>query len=619
MTNSTKETKLFAEFPPTSTQEWEEKIQKDLKGADYDRKLIWKTIENFSVKPYYRSEDLSNLKHLSYFPGEFPFVRGNKTNNNNWYIRQYIIVSNDVKLANNKAIEILTKGINSIAFIVKDKKELSFNDIALLIKDIDLNKTEINFVKASHAQTVINYIKENKLTTINGSVNFDPLAKLISTGNFCSSEDEVFNLAKEIIVSSKGLQNFKSIGINGEFFNHAGASIVQELAFSLSMANQYLTKLTVENNIDEIAPKMKFTFGVSSNYFLEIAKYRAARMLWAKIVEAYNPENKESAKMYIHAITSQWNQTIYDPYVNVLRGTSESMSAIIAGVDSLSVTPFNISYEKATDFSERIARNTQIIIKEESYFDKIVDPAGGSYYIENLTNSIAENAWDLFKEIENKDGFIAAFKEGFIQEKVSETANKRNLNIATSKEIVLGTNKYPNSLEKMDKKFGIGTILTQDKKDDKAIAEPLNFYRGAQEIELLRLKTDRSEKEPKVFLFNIGDITMRKARAGFTSGFFACAGFDIIDNNGFDTVDEGVKEATKNKADIVVICSSDAEYGELAPEIYNKLNKEAIIVVAGYPKAIIDDLKSAGIKHFIHIKTNLLDTLSGFQKDLGIE
>jgi len=617
MTNKTKETKLFKEFPPISTQEWEDKIKQDLKGADYDRKLIWKTIEGFNVKPYYRSEDLKNLKHLSYLPGEFPYVRGNKTNNNNWHVRQDIIVT-DIEEANKKAIDILTKGVDSIAFIVRDKEELRFNDISTLLKDIDLNITEINFVGAMHAQTIINYIKENNLTTINGSVDFDPLAKLISTGNFCASEDKVLNLANEIIKTSRELKNFRTIGVNGELFNHAGASIVQELAFALSMGNHYLANLS-SNKIDEIASKMKFTFGISSNYFMEIAKFRAARMLWAKIVEAYGLENKESAKMNIHAITSQWNQTIFDPYVNTLRGTTESMSATIAGVDSLSITPFNVSFEEASEFSERIARNTQIILKEESYFDKIVDPAGGSYYIENLTNSIAENAWELFKEIENKNGFSAAFKAGIIQEKIKETANKRNLNIATRKEIFLGTNQYPNALEKKDKDFDINSIFTDNKKDDNTIAEPLNLYRGPQEIELLRLKTEKNNTTPKVFLFNIGDITMRKARAGFSSGFFACAGFDIIDNNGFETVDEGIKEAKENKADIIVICSSDAEYTELAPEIFNKLNKEAIIVVAGYPKAIIDDLKAAGIKHFIHVKSNLLDTLSGFQKELGIE
>jgi methylmalonyl-CoA mutase len=341
-------------------------------------------------------------------------------------------------------------------------------------------------------------------------------------------------------------------------------------------------------------------------------------MLWAKIVEAYEPKNKEVAKMNIHAVTSKWNQTIYDPYVNMLRGTTESMSAILSGIDSLTVTPYDVPFEKPTDFAERIARNTQIILKEESYFDKVVDPAGGSYYIENLTASIAEHAWNLFKDTENQGGYIEAFKAGFIQEKVNETANKRNHNIASRKEVILGVNQYPNASEKMDAKYDAGTIITQVHKRDDAIAEPLKPYRGAEEIELLRLKTDQSAKTPKVFLLTIGNPAMRKARAGFASGFFACAGFDIIDNIGFDSVEEGVQAAMKQKSDIVVVCSSDDEYPEVAPAVFEQIGNKAITVVAGYP-ACVDDLKAKGIKHFIHIKSNLLETLKGFQKELGIE
>ena len=384
------------------------------------------------------------------------------------------------------------------------------------------------------------------------------------------------------------------------------------------MGNQYLNLLTDKGlDIDTVAQNIKFNFGVSSNYFMEIAKFRAARMLWAKIVEAYEPNNKEVAKMNIHAATSKWNQTIYDPYVNMLRGTTESMSAAIAGVDSLSVTPFNKAFEESTVFSDRIARNTQTILKEESYFDKIVDPAGGSYYIENLTNSIAEHAWKLFREIEEKGGYVEAFKTGFIQEQVKESANKRNLNIATRRDILLGTNQYPNALERADDKITADIVISKSSKRDDVIAEPIKPYRGAEQMELVRLKTDKANETPKVFLLTIGDLTMRKARAGFASGFFACAGFEIIDNSGFKSVEEGVKAAMEQKANIVVVCSSDDEYTEIAPAVLEKLDGKAITVVAGYPKSI-DDLKSKGIKHFIHMKSNLIETLQGFQAELGI-
>jgi len=382
------------------------------------------------------------------------------------------------------------------------------------------------------------------------------------------------------------------------------------------MGNQYLNLLTEKGlDVDTVAENMKFNFGVSTNYFMEIAKFRAARMLWAKIVEAYQPNNLEVAKMNIHASTSKFNQTIYDPYVNMLRGTTESMSATIAGVDSLSVTPFNKAFESSTEFSDRIARNTQILLKEESYFDKIADPSGGSYYIENLTNSVAEHAWKLFQDIEAKGGYVEAFKAGFIQDQVTESANKRNMNIATRREILLGTNQYPNALEKIEANIK-EQCCTSTKRDD-AIAEPIKKYRGSEQMETLRLKTERAKETPKVFLLTIGDLTMRKARAGFASGFFACAGFELIDNLGFKSVEEGVKAAMDQKASIVVVCSSDDEYTEAAPAVLEQLGDKAITVVAGYPKSV-DELKAKGLKHFIHMKSNLVETLQGFQNELGI-
>ncbi len=623
MADKTKQ-KLFEEFPPVSSQEWKDKIIADLKGADFDKKLVWRTIEGFSVQPYYRAEDLENLKHLKYVPGEFPYVRGNKTKSNTWFIRQNIDAKDAVK-ANKKALDILMKGVDSLGFDVTCKEEFSSKDFETLIKDISIADIELNIVGAAAAHPFMDFLRakiedENiNKNELKGSVGFDPMAHLTLNGNFCKAQSEVFDTAKELIEKAKDLPKFRTIGVNGEMFCNAGATIVQELAFALAMGNQYLNLLTEKGlDIDTVAENIKFNFGVSSNYFLEIAKFRAARMLWAKIVEVYQPNNLEVAKMNIHATTSKFNQTIYDPYVNMLRGTTESMSATIAGVDSLSVTPFNKAYETETEFSDRIARNTQILLKEESYFNKITDPAGGSYYIENLTNSIAEHAWKLFQEIEAKGGYVEAFKAGFIQEQVTESANKRLINVANRREILLGTNQYPNALEKMDSKINEETVISKSSKRDDAIAEPIKPFRAAEQMEMLRLKTDRAKETPKVFLLTIGDLTMRKARAGFASGFFACAGFEVIDNLGFASVDEGVKAAMDQKANIVVVCSSDDEYTEAAPAVLEQLGDKAITVVAGYPKSI-EELKAKGLKYFIHVKSNLIETLQGFQEELGIK
>jgi methylmalonyl-CoA mutase len=361
---------------------------------------------------------------------------------------------------------------------------------------------------------------------------------------------------------------------------------------------------------------MQFVFAVGSNYFMEIAKLRAARMLWAKIVDAYKPKDKNYCKTFIHVVTSTWNKTLYDPYVNMLRSTTEAMSAALGGADSITVNPFDSVYKDSDEFSERIARNIQIILKEEAHFDKVSDPAGGSYYIENLTNSIAEKAWELFINIQEKGGFLEAFKEGYIQDIIDETVQKRDMNIAMRKEVILGTNQYPNFAEKADKDLNTDRIFSVSTKVG-VIGKPLKLYRGAEVFEQLRLRTDRAEFTPKVFLLKAGNLAMRQARAQFAANFFGCAGFDIEDNLGYDKLENGVNDAFKYAANIVVLCSSDEEYELLAPEAYKLLDSNAILVIAGNP-ACKEKLEEIGIKYFIHVKTNLLESLTMFQKTLGI-
>jgi len=345
---------------------------------------------------------------------------------------------------------------------------------------------------------------------------------------------------------------------------------------------------------------------------MEIAKFRAARLLWAKIVEAYDPNSK--VIMNIHAETISWNMTVYDSFVNILRSTSEAMSAGIAGIDSMTVIPYNSIYEPANKLSERIARNTQIILQEESYMDKVIDPSAGSYYIESLTDAIISEGWKLFCEVESKGGYIAAFKSGFVQSRIKEVAQKRELNIATRREVLLGTNQYPDWNEKRN-----SAPLTEERcscsKDRDSVAESLKIIRGSAAFEEIRLKTDLSGKTPKVFMLTIGHLAMRLARSQFACNFFACAGFEVIDNKGFKTIEEGVKEAISKKADIVVLCSSDEEYATLAPVCFENLGNKAIFVVAGLP-ACAEELKAKGIKYFIHVRSDMLETLKEFQKIL---
>ena len=615
--------KLFNEFPPISTQQWEDLIRKDLKGADYEKKLIWKTNEGIKVKPYYRAEDTEKLPWKNLFPGDFPFIRGNKTANNYWEINQDI-EDREISQSNKIALDALAKGATSIGFIIKDKT-LKKSDFDNLIKDISIDCINFNLYCNGNAlgliDFVLDHIKQHNLNSqiMNGSVLCDPLSILTKTGNWITNEESDFKEIKYLLDNAKAnLPLYRVIGVNGGVFKDAGASVVHELAYTLSMASEYINRLTdMGLTIDELASRMQFNFDVSSNYFIEIAKIRAFRFLWSKLVEAYKPKNKNSAKAYIHSTTGKWNMTIYDPYVNVLRATTECMSAIIAGTDSLSVTPFDEPYKPSDNFSERIARNIQIVLKEEAYFDRVIDPAAGSYYIENLTDSLAEEAWKLFLKIENEEGYVSSLKKNIVQTEIETASNKRINDIATRRETLLGTNQYPNFNEIAMNCIETGIQENQAKPNSNSIIKPIKILRGAEAFEELRLRTEKSGKKPKVFMLTIGNLGMRLARSQFSSNFFALAGFEVIDNNGFVTTIEGVNAAMAAKADIIVLCSSDDEYATLAPEAYQMINNKAILVVAGSPICQAE-LETKGIKNFISTRSNILETLKFYQKQLKI-
>lgn len=615
-----KEKKLFSEFPPISTKEWEEKIITDLKGADYEKKLIWKPIEGFKVQPYYRAEDLKNLEYLNTVPGEFPFMRGNKKANN-WIVR-FDIETGDIEEANTIALNGLKNGANAIGF--NADKVTSTENMETLLQGIDLEKTEINFLSSkSFSQTIDLFIEEIGRQNIDkdnvkGSINYDPINHLALTGKLCKNEEETFEdsakLFKNII---EELPNFKAITINGNLFHNSGGSIIQELAYGLASGNEYLSRLTSTGlNIEHILPGLLFSFAIGSNYFMVIAKFRAARLLWSKITEQYKSNDHNSQKMNIHAVTSLWNKTIYDPYVNILRNTTEGMSASIGGINSMTINPFDITYKESDEFSRRNARNTQLILKEESYLDKIADPAGGSYYIENLTDSIAAASWKKFKDIEENGGLIQLLQKGIIKEEIEATAQKRDMDIAQRKTSILGTNQYPNINETMLDK--IKRTLDSDNKG-------LNPYRGAEAFEDIRLATEKHTKEtgkrPGVFLLTMGNLAMRKARATFSENFFGCAGYEIFDNPGFKNTDEAINAALDSEKEIVVICSSDDEYSEIVPILIKGIKSKkphTLIVVAGFPKEKIEEFKNEGVDDFIHVRKNVLETLIDFNKKLGI-
>lgn len=602
--SNTKE-KLFGEFQAPTKQEWLDKIAVDLKGADFQKRLVWKTPEGFSVQPFYQRDDVERLSTPYSMPGEFPFVRGNKKNDNTWYIRQEI-EADDAKVANAKALDILNKGIDSLSFTIPGDS-VSAEFVETLLKDIYCDCVELNFNTCKRhsvelAEILVAYFEKKGYDKekIVGSIDWDPMDKILQG----KPVDHIMNVmntyAVPLVNTLKDYPNFRCITVNAVTLNNKGAYCMQELGYALAWGNEYMQQLT-DAGVDATlaAKKIKFNMGISENYFMEIAKFRAGRMLWAEIVKQYNPQCDCACQMIVNAITTEYNMTIFDAHVNLLRSQTETMSAALAGVHSIVVTPFDAAYEKPDDFSERIARNQQLLLKEECHFNIVVDPSAGSYYIETLTESLAKEAWKEFLAVEEKGGFLEAIKSGAVQEDIDATNAKRHTLAAQRREFILGTNQFPNFNEKSEGK------------------RPLNNTRLAADFENLRLATEGAAKQPVAFMLTIGNLVWRQARAQFSCNFLATAGYKVIDNLGFPTVEEGVEAAMKANADIVVLCSSDEEYAEYAVPAFKALNNRAMFVVAGAPECM-EDLKKEGIENFIHVKVNQLETLKEFNAKLGI-
>lgn len=625
-----KEQKLFTGFPEVTTERWEEVITADLKGADYQKKLVWKTAEGFNVRPYYRAEDLKAVNHLESKAGEFPYVRGTKECNK-WRVHQTIAVDCPAE-ANAKAIKMVAGGVTSLGFTITNK-EFTPAQLDALLAGIDIKAVELVFcgcATRSLAEMMIEKAQAMSLDIEEARFSFiiDPIITRLSLkGTFgcCPDGSKCLGTIKELIEKAGQYKRMRFIGVGGHHFHNSGSTIVQELAFTLAAAHEYVVKLMEAGlPIDKVAPSIRFSMGVSSNYFMEIAKFRAARLLWATIIKPYNPSRGCSSKMFAHAVTSKWNITAYDPYVNMLRATTEAMSATIAGVHSLEVLPFDAAFEAPTEFSARIARNAQLLLKHEAHFDNVTDPAGGSYYIETLTQSIAEQAWSLFKQVEEMGGYIEAFKAGFIQQTIEASAAAKDKNIATRRQTLLGTNQYPNFTEVADSAVSMNDVTRGAKSCScgctsgaETAVKALQPYRGAMAFEQVRLAVDRSGKAPQAFMLTAGALSMARARAQFACNFFGCAGIRVVDNNHFATIEEGVKAALEAKAQIVVLCSSDDDYAELAPRAKALLGDKAILVIAGAP-ACAEELEAKGIKNFISVKSNVLETLKFYLKELGI-
>ena len=465
---------LGQDFPPVATATWEAAIQKDLKGADYEKKLVWRSDEGLAVRPYYRSESIADLAgQTGSLPGQFPFVRGS---GKAWEIDQHAVPAADA--------------------------------------------------------------------------------------------------------------------IRADLLLESGADAIQQLGIALAAGVERLTQLCENRPVDVAAREVEFVFAVGSTYFFEIAKLRGARMVWAQAVKAFAPSDPDSCRMRLHVRTALLNKSLCDPYTNVLRVTTEAMSAALGGCEALTVQPFG--------FDEHIALGVQRVLAEEAHLNVVADPAGGSYYIETLTASLAREGWKLFRRIEAAGGYSKALAAGWLAEEVAKTRAAREKAVSSRRKALVGVNNYPDLNEK---------ALEIDRQSATGVA-PFPTFRLAEPFEKIRQRTQRHVREtghvPKALLLKRGDVKMRTARANFALNFFGCAGFEIAES----------EEYAGTKANLVVLCSSDPEYLAFAQEVCAAVRVP--VVVAGNPKDQIDALKAAGVEGFIHIGSDAVETLTDWQNRLGV-
>lgn len=627
---------------------WKSEIEKDLKGKPLE-KLFWRTYEGFDVENYYKAEDIENLDHLNTVPGKAPFIRSSKevTDLNNWSIGQEI--SNTcTKTANGFIKRGLETGVQSFTlnFDKRIKKACltccdkadginfrsteKFNN---LFEGIDIEKVPFNF-KAGRSSSLITdlFIKAANGKNIKGSVDNDFITEYAFTGSYGKTLEERISESVDIFNTTSKFESFHPQCIDVTNYHEAGANVSMEIAFALSTAVDYIDLYDGKVSAEDFIKRVRFNFPAGQYYLMEIAKFRAFRYLWYKITREYTC-NEELGKANIHATTSKWTMTKYDPNVNMLRETTEAMSAVLGGVDELTVLPFDVLTKEPNEFSYRIAKNVQLLMKEECHFDTMVDPAGGSYYIEKLTSMIIEKAWEIFLAIQANGGMTKSIESGVVFNYINAVKAKKDKNIDFRSNILVGTNQYPNIGELLSKSEE-RTYKYEDSDEmskiigtncAKAVITPINTYRAAEAFETIRMATEahteKTGKRPTAFLATIGNLTMRKARASFAMGFLGAAGFDIIDNNGFKTAEDAVSSFVKSNAEIIVICSSDEEYAEVAAPITKlaKTEKPGIVsVLAGYPQELVESLKEAGVDEFIHMKASSSEVLSRIQKVLGI-
>jgi len=618
-----KELKLREEFPPPNLEEWKKEVVSGLKGADFDKVMYAKTYEGITLKPIYTKADTANLPFTDNQPGTPPYLRGNDPKRflaEGWLIAQSHDEP-DLKALNAELLKELQLGLTAVNITLKhddNRRGVSLNTIEELraaFQNVDLIAAP-PFIQLDVADHEIfplleEYMSERgvPLRELKAGIGFDPSSEFARKGYLTFSLEEIWDIvsmcADWAIQRAPGVRCFS---IDGGVYAAAGASSLQELAFVLSTAIGYIHGLlTKELSIDQVAPLFQVKLTLGSNFFMEIAKVRAFRLLWAEMIKAFGG-NEESQKVWIHGQTSSFNKSAYDVYVNALRTSTEGFSGVIGGVDSLEIGRFNELVAEPDEFSRRIARNQQIILKEEAHFGKVIDPAGGCYYIESLTNELATQAWKLMQELEEAGGMIRALRAGKIHAMIDEVAKRRLEEVNKRRDVFVGVNMFANPQEPEP------NLLKQEPPSDPVKAVVLDQgalprLRAVQSIEAVRSRFAKTGRKHQVFLLNMGSLAEYNARADFAAGFFPVGGLEVISPPGFSSVQDAVQAAKATQADAFCICSTDEQYQQLVPELCRELPGK-IMILAGYPADLIESYQQLGIDLFIHIRADVASTLS---------
>jgi methylmalonyl-CoA mutase len=576
---------LLEEFPPISTAEWESAIARDLKGADYEKRLIWRSEDGLAVKPYYRAEDLKDLARMDAAPGAFPYRRGTRTTGD-WQIREEIDAA-DVESANRAACAAVAGGAEGITFS------------GLLVERAD----ELDVLLTNLAEIPVHFehADERLLSLLIERLGKGGSAARVSTG--CDATASIDFAATVIGDAPDGFVPFT---IHGEEFEIAGATAGEEVGLTVAAGVDFLAAMQERGvDADPAAAALEFSFAIGSTTFFQIAKLRAFRMMWARVIESFGG-TRSAAQARIAARASRWNKTVYDPHVNILRATTEAIAAVLGGADSVTVAPFDACYKQPDEASRRLARNTQLLLKHEAWMGRVADAGGGSYFIETLTDFLAHEGWKRMQEIEARGGYRKAQAEGLIAQMLGRSMAAREMAIALRRRVLVGTNQFANPAER-----ALGRVEAARMSETK---------REAQPYEELRMRTERHAAltglTPRVLLAEVGDVKMRTARSNFAANFFACAGFETVTRRFRKGAEIAVAEG-----DLIVLCSANAEYAAITAELMAKLKelgRTTPVIVAGTPEDA-EGLAATGVADFVHVRSNPMEVLTKWQERMGIK